>query len=86
MAGAAAALAGVLLLGARRVNTQYLKSAITGSNMPRIRYVRFGLVGSGFNGSQLMVSDFENTQHDQVKSSLTPAAAAAGAIRSATDM
>jgi Amt family ammonium transporter len=85
MAGAAAALAGVLLLGARR--GKYGKNGevhpIPGSNMPLATLGTFILWFGwfGFNGgSQLMVSDFENaTAVGQIFLN-TNAAAAAGAI------
>ncbi|UJF19632.1 ammonium transporter [Vibrio sp. SS-MA-C1-2] len=85
MAGAAAALAGVLLLGARK--GKYGKRGeiypIPGSNMPLATLGTFilWLGWFGFNGgSQLMVSDFENaTAVGQVFLN-TNAAAAAGAI------
>ncbi len=85
MAGAAAALAGVLLLGARK--GKYGKNGevypIPGSNMPLATLGTFILWFGwfGFNGgSQLMVSDFENaTAVGQIFLN-TNAAAAAGAI------
>ncbi|WP_413111083.1 ammonium transporter [Thaumasiovibrio sp. DFM-14] len=85
LAGAAAALAGVLLLGARK--GKYGKNGtiypIPGSNMPLATLGTFilWLGWFGFNGgSQLMVSDFENaTAVGQVFLN-TNAAAAAGAI------
>ncbi len=85
MAGAAAALAGVLLLGARK--GKYGKNGeihpIPGSNMPLATLGTFILWFGwfGFNGgSQLMVSDFENaTAVGQVFLN-TNAAASAGAI------
>lgn len=85
MAGAAAALAGVLLLGARK--GKYGKHGevhpIPGSNMPLATLGTFILWFGwfGFNGgSQLMVSDFENaTAVGQIFLN-TNAAAAAGAI------
>jgi Amt family ammonium transporter len=85
MAGAAAALAGVLLLGARK--GKYGKNGqinpIPGSNMPLATLGTFilWLGWFGFNGgSQLMVSDFENaTAVGQIFLN-TNAAAAAGAI------
>lgn len=85
MAGAAAALAGVLLLGARR--GKYGKNGevhpIPGSNMPLATLGTFILWFGwfGFNGgSQLMLSDFENaTAVGQIFLN-TNAAAAAGAI------
>ncbi|MCG3729989.1 ammonium transporter [Vibrio cincinnatiensis] len=87
MAGASAALAGVLLLGARK--GKYGKNGeiypIPGSNMPLATLGTFILWFGwfGFNGgSQLMVSDFENaTAVGQVFLN-TNAAAAAGAIAS----
>ncbi len=87
MAGAAAALAGVLLLGARK--GKYGKKGeiypIPGSNMPLATLGTFILWFGwfGFNGgSQLMVSDFENaTAVGQIFLN-TNAAAAAGAIAS----
>ncbi|GLO59966.1 ammonium transporter [Vibrio sp. MACH09] len=87
MAGAAAALAGVLLLGARK--GKYGKNGevhpIPGSNMPLATLGTFILWFGwfGFNGgSQLMVSDFENaTAVGQIFLN-TNAAAAAGAIAS----
>lgn len=89
MAGAAAALAGVLLLGARK--GKYGKKGeiypIPGSNMPLATLGTFILWFGwfGFNGgSQLMVSDFENaTAVGQIFLN-TNAAAAAGAIASLT--
>jgi Amt family ammonium transporter len=85
MAGAAAALAGVLLLGARK--GKYGKNGevhpIPGSNMPLATLGTFILWFGwfGFNGgSQLMLSDFENaTAVGQIFLN-TNAAAAAGAI------
>lgn len=85
MAGAAAALAGVLLLGARK--GKYGKNGeifpIPGSNMPLATLGTFILWFGwfGFNGgSQLMVSDFENaTAVGQIFLN-TNAAAAAGAV------
>ncbi len=85
MAGAAAALAGVLLLGTRK--GKYGKNGevhpIPGSNMPLATLGTFILWFGwfGFNGgSQLMVSDFENaTAVGQIFLN-TNAAAAAGAI------
>lgn len=85
MAGASAALAGVLLLGARK--GKYGKNGeiypIPGSNMPLATLGTFILWFGwfGFNGgSQLMVSDFENaTAVGQIFLN-TNAAAAAGAI------
>jgi Amt family ammonium transporter len=85
MAGAAAALAGVLLLGARK--GKYGKNGevhpIPGSNMPLATLGTFilWLGWFGFNGgSQLMLSDFENaTAVGQIFLN-TNAAAAAGAI------
>ena len=85
MAGAAAALAGVLLLGARK--GKYGKNGevhpIPGSNMPLATVGTFILWFGwfGFNGgSQLMLSDFENaTAVGQIFLN-TNAAAAAGAI------
>jgi Amt family ammonium transporter len=85
MAGAAAALAGVLLLGARK--GKYGKNGqinpIPGSNLPLATLGTFilWLGWFGFNGgSQLMVSDFENaTAVGQIFLN-TNAAAAAGAI------
>ncbi len=87
MAGAAAALAGVLLLGARK--GKYGKNGevhpIPGSNMPLATLGTFILWFGwfGFNGgSQLMLSDFENaTAVGQIFLN-TNAAAAAGAIAS----
>ncbi|WED22258.1 ammonium transporter [Vibrio sp. JC009] len=87
MAGAAAALSGVLLLGARK--GKYGKNGevhpIPGSNMPLATLGTFilWLGWFGFNGgSQLMVSDFENaTAVGQIFLN-TNAAAAAGAIAS----
>lgn len=87
LAGASAALAGVLLLGARK--GKYGKNGeiypIPGSNMPLATLGTFILWFGwfGFNGgSQLMVSDFENaTAVGQVFLN-TNAAAAAGAIAS----
>ena len=87
MAGAAAALAGVLLLGARK--GKYGKNGevhpIPGSNMPLATLGTFILWFGwfGFNGgSQLMISDFENaTAVGQIFLN-TNAAAAAGAIAS----
>ncbi len=85
MAGAAAALAGVLLLGARK--GKYGKDGqvfpIPGSNMPLATLGTFILWMGwfGFNGgSQLMVSDAENaTAVGQIFLN-TNAAAAAGAV------
>ncbi|PSW28587.1 ammonium transporter [Photobacterium phosphoreum] len=85
MAGAAAAFAGVLLLGARK--GKYGKNGevhpIPGSNMPLATVGMFILWFGwfGFNGgSQLMLSDFENaTAVGQIFLN-TNAAAAAGAI------
>lgn len=85
MAGAAAALAGVLLLGARK--GRYGKNGeiypIPGSNMPLATLGTFILWFGwfGFNGgSQLLVSDFSNaTAVGQIFLN-TNAAAAAGAI------
>ncbi|KXF80098.1 ammonium transporter [Enterovibrio coralii] len=85
MAGAAAALAGVLLLGARK--GKYGKNGqiypIPGSNLPLATLGTFILWFGwfGFNGgSQLMISDFENaTAVGQIFLN-TNAAAAAGAI------
>ncbi|KJF87679.1 ammonium transporter [Photobacterium phosphoreum] len=85
MAGAAAAFAGVLLLGARK--GKYGKNGevhpIPGSNMPLATVGTFILWFGwfGFNGgSQLMLSDFENaTAVGQIFLN-TNAAAAAGAI------
>ena len=85
MAGAAAALAGVLLLGARK--GKYGKNGeiypIPGSNMPLATLGTFILWFGwfGFNGgSQLLVSDFSNaTAVGQIFLN-TNAAAAAGAI------
>jgi Amt family ammonium transporter len=85
MAGAAAALAGVILLGARK--GKYGKNGeihpIPGSNMPLATLGTFILWFGwfGFNGgSQLMVSDFENaTAVGQIFLN-TNAAAAAGSI------
>ena len=85
MAGAAAAVAGVLLLGARK--GKYGKNGevhpIPGSNMPLATLGTFILWFGwfGFNGgSQLMVSDFENaTAVGQIFLN-TNAAASAGAI------
>ena len=85
MAGASAALAGVLLLGARK--GKYGKKGqiypIQGSNMPLATLGTFILWFGwfGFNGgSQLMLSDFENaTAVGQIFLN-TNAAAAAGAI------
>jgi Amt family ammonium transporter len=85
MAGAAAALAGVLLLGARK--GKYGKNGeifpIPGSNMPLATLGTFILWFGwfGFNGgSQLMLSDFENaTAVGQIFLN-TNAAAAAGSI------
>ncbi|WP_305464605.1 ammonium transporter [Photobacterium leiognathi] len=85
MAGAAAALAGVLLLGARK--GKYGKNGeiypIPGSNMPLATLGTFILWFGwfGFNGgSQLMVSDFENATAVGKIFLNTNAAAAAGAI------
>ncbi|RQW63839.1 ammonium transporter [Vibrio viridaestus] len=85
MAGAAAALAGVILLGARK--GKYGKNGeifpIPGSNMPLATLGTFILWFGwfGFNGgSQLMISDFENaTAVGQIFLN-TNAAAAAGSI------
>ncbi|WBA15188.1 ammonium transporter [Salinivibrio proteolyticus] len=85
MAGASAALAGVILLGARK--GKYGKNGqvnpIPGSNLPLATLGTFILWFGwfGFNGgSQLMVSDFENaTAVGQIFLN-TNAAAAAGAI------
>ncbi len=85
MAGASAALAGVLLLGPRK--GKYGKNGevnpIPGSNMPLATLGTFilWLGWFGFNGgSQLMVSDFENaTAVGQIFLN-TNAAAAAGAV------
>ncbi|WP_261815906.1 ammonium transporter [Vibrio gallicus] len=85
MAGAAAALSGVILLGARK--GKYGKNGsvhpIPGSNMPLATLGTFILWFGwfGFNGgSQLMISDFENaTAVGQIFLN-TNAAAAAGAI------
>jgi len=85
MAGAAAALSGVLLLGARK--GKYGKNGevhpIPGSNMPLATLGTFILWFGwfGFNGgSQLMLSDFENaTAVGQIFLN-TNAAAAAGSI------
>ncbi len=85
MAGASAALAGVLLLGARK--GKYGKNGeiypIPGSNMPLATLGTFILWFGwfGFNGgSQLMISDFENaTAVGQIFLN-TNAAAAAGSI------
>ncbi|SMY36461.1 ammonium transporter [Photobacterium andalusiense] len=85
MAGAAAALAGVLLLGARK--GKYGKNGeinpIPGSNMPLATLGTFILWFGwfGFNGgSQLMLSDFENASAVGQIFLNTNAAAAAGAI------
>lgn len=85
MAGAAAALAGVILLGARR--GKYGKNGqvhpIPGSNMPLATLGTFILWFGwfGFNGgSQLLVSDFENATAVGKIFLNTNAAAAAGAI------
>ncbi|MFG0888916.1 ammonium transporter [Vibrio sp. CJQ_6] len=85
MAGAAAALAGVLLLGARK--GKYGKNGevypIPGSNMPLATLGTFILWFGwfGFNGgSQLMVSDFENATAVGKVFLNTNAAPAAGAI------
>ncbi|SHO55307.1 ammonium transporter [Vibrio quintilis] len=85
MAGAAAALAGVLLLGARK--GKYGKNGeiypIPGSNMPLATLGTFILWFGwfGFNGgSQLMVSDFENATAVGKIFLNTNAAAAAGAL------
>ena len=85
MAGAAAALAGVLLLGARR--GKYGKSGqinpIPGSNLPLATLGTFILWFGwfGFNGgSQLMVSDAANANAVSVIFLNTNAAAATGAI------
>ncbi len=85
MAGAAAALAGVLLLGARK--GKYGKNGqiypIPGSNLPLATLGTFILWFGwfGFNGgSQLMVSDAENANAVSVIFLNTNAAAAAGAI------
>jgi Amt family ammonium transporter len=85
MAGAAAALAGVLLLGARK--GKYGKKGeiypIPGSNMPLATLGTFILWFGwfGFNGgSQLMVSDFENaTAVGQIFLNTNAAAAGASA-------
>lgn len=85
MAGASAALAGVLLLGARK--GKYGKNGeiypIPGSNMPLATLGTFILWFGwfGFNGgSQLMISDFENATAVGKIFLNTNAAAAAGAI------
>ncbi|MDD1791962.1 ammonium transporter [Enterovibrio sp. ZSDZ42] len=85
MAGAAAALAGVLLLGARK--GKYGKNGqiypIPGSNMPLATLGTFILWFGwfGFNGgSQLMISDFENATAVGEIFLNTNAAAAAGAL------
>lgn len=85
MAGASAALAGVLLLGARK--GKYGKNGqifpIPGSNMPLATLGTFILWFGwfGFNGgSQLMISDFENATSVAQVFLNTNAAAAAGAI------
>ncbi|AEY02809.1 ammonium transporter [Oceanimonas sp. GK1] len=85
MAGAAAALAGVLLLGARK--GKYGKSGeihpIPGSNMPLATLGTFILWMGwfGFNGgSQLLVSDVENATAVAKIFVNTNAAAATGAI------
>lgn len=85
MAGAAAALAGVLLLGARK--GKYGKNGeihpIPGSNMPLATLGTFILWMGwfGFNGgSQLLVSDVENATAVAKIFVNTNAAAAAGAI------
>ncbi|MCG6270265.1 ammonium transporter [Vibrio furnissii] len=85
MAGAAAALAGILLLGARK--GKYGKNGevypIPGSNMPLATLGTFilWLGWFGFNGgSQLMVSDFENATAVGKVFLNTNAAPAAGAI------
>jgi len=85
MAGAAAALAGVLLLGARK--GKYGKNGaiypIPGSNMPLATLGTFILWMGwfGFNGgSQLMVSDAENATAVGKIFLNTNAAAAAGAV------
>lgn len=85
MAGAAAALAGVLLLGARKgkygANGQVFP--IPGSNMPLATLGTFILWMGwfGFNGgSQLMVSDAENATAVGKIFLNTNAAAAAGAV------
>ncbi|PSU93401.1 ammonium transporter [Photobacterium kishitanii] len=85
MAGAAAAFAGVLLLGARK--GKYGKNGevhpIPGSNMPLATLGTFILWFGwfGFNGgSQLMLSDFENASAVGQIFLNTNAAAAAGAI------
>ncbi|MFV0449293.1 MAG: ammonium transporter [Vibrio sp.] len=85
LAGAAAALAGVILLGARK--GKYGKNGevypIPGSNMPLATLGTFILWFGwfGFNGgSQLMVSDFENATSVGKVFLNTNAAPAAGAI------
>ncbi|MGL6172431.1 MAG: ammonium transporter, partial [Vibrio sp.] len=85
LAGASAALAGVLLLGARK--GKYGKNGeihpIPGSNMPLATLGTFilWLGWFGFNGgSQLMLSDFENATAVGKVFLNTNAAAAAGAI------
>jgi len=85
MAGAAAALAGVILLGARK--GKYGKNGevfpIPGSNMPLATLGTFILWFGwfGFNGgSQLMVSDFENATAVGKIFLNTNAAAAAGSV------
>ncbi len=85
MAGAAAALAGVLLLGARR--GKYGKDGsvhpIPGSNMPLATLGTFILWMGwfGFNGgSQLLISDAENASAVGLIFLNTNAAAATGAI------
>ena len=85
MAGASAALAGVLLLGARK--GKYGKNGqiypIQGSNLPLATLGTFILWFGwfGFNGgSQLMVSDVENANAVGVVFLNTNAAAAAGAL------
>ena len=85
LAGAAAALAGVLLLGARK--GKYGKNgqvhAIPGSNMPLATLGTFILWFGwfGFNGgSQLMLSDFENATAVGRIFVNTNTAAASGAI------
>jgi Amt family ammonium transporter len=85
MAGASAALAGVLLLGARK--GKYGKNGeiypITGSNMPLATLGTFILWFGwfGFNGgSQLALSNFENASAVGQIFLNTNAAAAAGAI------
>ncbi|MGL6026554.1 MAG: ammonium transporter [Vibrio sp.] len=85
LAGASAALAGVLLLGSRK--GKYGKNGeihpIPGSNMPLATLGTFilWLGWFGFNGgSQLMLSDFENATAVGKVFLNTNAAAAAGAI------